>query len=249
MSFLYRPTPVVNLGSGPFASTRVFSGWTTATMRGIPAGAGALGAAGPTGAVSRMRRVDTRMQPWLKASGTMGSFIPNGLGQDDGSGIDWSTAGDISPNLPDFIPPPDLVPPDLGSPSFSPNLPALISPGAPPAPPFSAFGNPGMVPPNLPILTPPRPGAGPTGSGIPGTQPLNPVLPAVSAGAGLLNTIKSFFSPSPATQNYKTLPGYGGGVAAPPASAGILPGVSNTTLLLGVGAFVLVMAMSSGGKK
>jgi hypothetical protein len=252
MSFLYRPTPVVNLGSGPFASTRVMSGWPGASMRGIPAGAGALGAGGPTGAVSRMRRVDTRMQPWLKTSGTMGSFLPYGLGQDDGSGIDWSTAGDISPDIPVFTPP-DLTPPDLGSPSFSPNLPALISPSQPPMPTVTPIDTSMYSAPNA--LIPPS-GAGPTGTGIPGTQPLNlqPSVPAnalASAASSVANAVKNLFSPSTAVPaGYKQLPGYGGGVAPAQPSASVLPGVSNT-LLLGAGVLLLGALALSGvrGKK
>lgn len=247
MSFLYRPTPVVNWGSGPFASNRVMSGWHGATMRGIPAGATRLGGPSPTGAISRMRRVDTRMQPWLKTSGTMGSFIPNGLGQDDGSGIDWSTAGDVTPTLPD-LPPVDLTPPDLGSPSFSPNLPVLVSPGQPAS----------LIPTSVPIdttmspvsttLTPPA-GAGPTGTGIPGTQSLASLQPSVppSALQSIGNAISSLFAPSSAKApaGYTQLPGYAGTVAA--ASASVLPGVSNSALLFGVGLIAILAIV--GGKK
>jgi hypothetical protein len=229
-SFLYRPTPVVNLGNGAFASTRVMGFLPGATMRGIPAGASALGKAAPTGASSRMRRVDTRYQPWLKTSGTMGSFLPNGLGQDDGSGIDWSTI-DVSPTPP-VSALPDLVPPDLGSPSFNPNIPVSIGPTQPPPPPA---------------------GAGPTGTGIPGTRPLNPATQAVGVGTGLLNTVKNFFAPSapPAPAGYKALPGYGG---APVVSGGtswfsqktILPQLGSNGLVLAVGVGLLLM-LGGGG--
>lgn len=241
-SFLYRPTPVVNLGNGMFASKNVMGWLPGATMRGIPAGASALGKAGPTGAVSRMRRVNTAMPPWIATSGTMGSFLPNGLGQDDGSGIDWSTI-DVSPVSP-VSAVPDLIPPDLGLPGFSPNLPVSIGPATPPVAPIdwtSAMN----VRPTLPVRTPPPPaGAGPTGIGIPGTQPLNPAMTAVSAGTGVLNAIKNFFSPAPAAPaGYKALPGYGG---APVAAASVIPGVSNTALAIGA-ALILVFAMSGSG--
>jgi hypothetical protein len=245
MSFLYRPTPVVNLGNGPFASSRVINGWTGATMRGIPAGASALGKASPTGAASRSRRVNTAMQPWIQMSGTMGRFVPNGLGQDDGS--DWSTAGDVAPILPD-VPPlsPDLVPPDLSSSTFSPNLPALIPVAGPAAPaPFDTT----MI--SAPTTLTPPAGAGPTGTGIPGTQPTNrpAFLPSTQSSAisSILNNVKSFFAPS-TPPAYKALPGYGGGAAVvPPAAASVLPGVSNTALLIGVAAFVVVLGMGASG--
>ncbi len=265
MSFLYRPTPVVNWGNGPYASSRVLSGWPGASMRGIPAGAGALGSGGPTGAVSRMRRVDTRMQPWLKSSGTMGSFIPNGLGQDDGSGIDWSTAGNISPDVPVFTPP-DLTPPDLGlpdsfSPAFSPNLPALIAPSQPPLP-ASFFTNPSPIIPapssDVPVAPNfgPFAGAGPTGTGIPGTQPLNPAS-IISPAASIVSSIASFFPPKPAAPaGYRQLPGSGGSVAAASTSplawfskSTILQGTPNyLTLLGGTAALLLVTSLFAGGK-
>lgn len=248
MSFLYRPTPVVILGNGAFASTRVLGGRTGgcsgATMRGIPAGASRLGGPSPTGAASRMRRVNTSFQPWIKTSGTMGSFIPNGLGQDDGFDSSFDFSGNIAPTLPDVYPTSDFPAPDLGLPGFSPNVSAVIPVGAGPLPPLNLQPSIYSAP---TTLTPPA-GAGPTGTGIPGTQPLNLVAPAISAGTGLLNTIKSFFTPKPAVAtNYKQLPGYGGG-AATPVQAQILPGVSNTILLFGVGAVVLIAVMG-GGKK
>lgn len=262
MSFLYRPTPVVNLGNGAFASTRVLSGWPGASMRGIPAGAGALGAAGPTGAVSRMRRVDTRFQPWLKTSGTMGSFIPNGLGDGtDSSSIDWSSAGDIAPNIPTFNAP-DLTPPDLGSPSFSPNLPALISPSQPP------FLLPPVVPVDQSMYSDPSAlvapsGAGPTGTGIPGTQPLSNLQPSVPASAiaaaasSVANAVKNLFSPSPTVPaGYKQLPGYGGTVApaaAAPgittAGAGVLVGGALLNTVLWVGGGLLLVSALMGRRK
>ena len=134
MSFLYRPTPVVVIGGGAFSSHRTLARFPGAVMNGIPAGGSVLGKAGPSGGVSRGRTVDTRRQPWILSGGTMGEFVPNGLGQSDGSGIDYSGAF-ASPTIPDsslaapvdFVGP--LAPgevytppaPDLGLPSFSPS--------------------------------------------------------------------------------------------------------------------------------
>ena len=247
MSYLYRPTPVVNLGNGAFASKNVMNGWPGATMRGIPAGSSRLGAGAPTGAVSSMRRVDTRRQPWLAASGTMGRFVPNGLGDDASSAIDWSTAGDISAlPAPDFTPS-YVPPPDLGTPAFLPTAPALI-PSYFPAPP--SLSDTAMIPASG-ILTPPA-GAGPTGTGIPGTQPLNPAL-MVSQGVGLVNTIKSWFAPAApaAPAGYKALPAYGGTPAAAPSwvSQKTLPlsqQLGSNGMVLAAAA-VAVLVLGSGG--
>lgn len=205
MSFLYRPTPVVSLGNGAYSSRNVMNRLPGSVMSGIPAGASALGAASPTGRASAMRRVNTRMQPWLKTSGTMGSFIPNGLGQQDDSGIDWASI-DTTPIVPDFTPA-AITAPDLGPGIFQPNLPVLIGPSSGPLPPApidtSMYSAPN-------VLVAPPAGAGPTGSGIPGTQPLNPIN-LVAPATSLLNSIKNFFTPSaPAAPAYRGLPGYGG---------------------------------------
>lgn len=253
MSFLYRPTPVVNLGNGRFSSRNVLNRLPGSVMQGIPAGASNLGAASPTGVTSRMRRVNTRMQPWIKSSGTMGSFIPNGLGQDDGSGIDWSSAGDISPTIPSYTPP-DLVPPDLGSPSFSPNVPASIPISSAPAPPF-ALPSPGTLQTsNAPVsstLTPPPTANFPQ---IPGTQPTQPsaATQAASASGGIVNAIKSFFGSSSPTvpPGYKALPGYTGApVTSPPSffsQSTILPQVGSNGLVLGLGLAALLV-LGGGG--
>lgn len=247
MSYLYRPTPVVNLGNGAFASKNAGRGLPGSTMRGIPAGSSRLGAGAPTGAVSGMRRVDTRMQPWLKSSGTMGRFIPNGLGQTDPSAIDWSTAGDITPISPPDFTPSYVPPPDLGLPAFQPVAPALI-PSYFPAPP--SLSEPSMIPASG-ILTPPA-GAGPTGTGIPGTQPLNPAL-LVSQATGLVSTIKSWFAPAApaAPAGYKALPAVGGAPVAAPSwfSQQTLPlsqQLGSNGLVLAAAA-VLILALGSGG--
>jgi hypothetical protein len=257
MSYLYRPTPVVNLGNGAFASKNVRSGWPGATMAGIPRGAAPLGGPSATGAAARMRRVDTRQQPWLKTSGTMGSFIPNGLGDDssfdfsgadafgsDTTGFDFSGAGDISPLFdaplpfsPGSFAAPDLgtgIPSDTGGLIGSPNLPVNIGIGQPPAP---------LAPPPVP-----KAGAGATGTGIPGTQPI------ATATQGLSLLQKIFGAPTtPAVTPYKALPGYGGVPVASGASwfsqSTLAPTIGSNGMVAGiaVGVIVLIAAIGGGG--
>lgn len=247
MSFLYRPTPVVRLGAGDFSSRSTLNRLPGTTMQGIPAGAGALGKAGPTGTVSRMRRVNTMAQPWIHASGTMHGFTPNGLGDlvDDGTdiGIDWTTYGDSYPVLPDASTPDfsSIPAPDLGLPAYNPTLPVLIAPSSGPLPPIA--------------------GAGPTGTGIPGTQPVNTTTVAMQQAGGLLSAITNFFKPSvpAAPAGYKSLPGYGTAVAAPGArstyvagsgaswftQSTIIPSIPNWGVVaIGV---IAVVALSGGG--
>lgn len=144
-SFLYRPTPVVHLGRGPFASRRVRM-LPGSTMLGIPAGASVLGKGSPTGAGVNMRRANTAAQPWIQTAGTMHGFTPHGLGGlrglgDDSTGIDWSTFdGSGAPIIPPSLNTPDLVPPDFASPSFSPTMPVSISPLAPPSDFYAGAG-------------------------------------------------------------------------------------------------------------
>jgi hypothetical protein len=227
-------------------------------MQGIPAGASRLGAPAPTGAALRMRRVDTRRQPFIKTSGTMGSFMPwgmGGMGQDSGDGSlpsDFFSGATAAPIVPS-------APIDLSAPNFQPSVPVDIGITEPPASGLpSDFFSGANVNPLVPTATAQVPvaptfaspvapaGAGPTGTGIPGTQPVSPVTTAVSATTSILNSIKSFFSPTPAkTTPYTTLPGYTAGVVT---TSTVLPGVSNTALLVGAAAIVLVLMMS-GGKR
>jgi len=255
VSYLYRPTPVVNLGNGAFASKNVRSGWPGATMQGIPRGSGPLGAGSPTGAAARMRRVDTRMQPWIKSSGTMGSFIPNGLGEFDDSfgaagvdwgsaapggssgGFDWSGAADISPifDAPVSFSPGSIAAPDFGTGISAPNLPINIGIGQPPAP-----------------LTPspvPRAGAGATGTGLPGTQPLQVATQSLSLFDKIFGTVKA--ASAPATTPYKALPGYGGTPVASGASwfsqSTVLPQIGSNAMVVGIGVAALVLLSVVGG--
>jgi hypothetical protein len=244
LSYLFRPTPVVNVGNGAFSSKNVLRGWPGATMSGIPRGAAPLGGPTATGAASRMRRVDTRMQPWLKTSGTMGSFLPHGLGDDstDFSGIDFSGAGDISPNFDTPVPflPSDIPAPDLGTGISSTDFGGLVGPSLP--------ANIGIAQPPAPLAPSPVPaaGAGATGTGIPGTQPLQ------TATQGLSLLQKIFGAPTPAVTPYKALPGYGGVPVASGASwfsqSTLAPTLGSNGMVAGIAvAAVLLLAAIGGG--
>jgi hypothetical protein len=239
MSFLYRPTPVVVIGGGAFSSHRTIGGHPGATMLGIPAGGSVLGKAGPSGGVSRGRRVDTRRQPWILSGGTMGEFVPNGLGQDDGSlPSDFFSGASASPDIP---PPPDF----FSGASASPNIP--ISTYTPPGPDLGLPSfSPGTYAP-IPISSgPPAPsaGAGPTGTGIPGTQALNVAQQGISFFQKIFGTTK------PVTPGYAALPGYGG----PPASSApswfsqktIAPAVGSNGMVAAV-AVVALLVLGGGG--
>jgi len=242
MSFLYRPTPVVVIGGGAFSSHRTLSRFPGAVMHGIPAGGSVLGKAGPAGGVSRGRAVDTRRQPWILSGGTMGEFVPNGLGQDDGSlPSDFFSGAGASPVIPDstggtFLPTDFTGPvapgevytppaPDLGLPSFSPGTYAPISvSSAAPAPPPA--------------------GAGPTGTGIPGTQALNVAQQGVSLFQKIFGVTK------PVTPGYTALPGYGGSAVAPGSSffsqSTIAPAIGSNGMVLGIAVVALLVLGGSG---
>jgi len=240
MSFLYRPTPVVVIGGGAFSSHRTLARFPGAVMNGIPLGASPLGKGAPTGGVSRGRRVDTRRQPWILSGGTMGEFVPNGLGQDDGSlPSDFFSGTYNSPVIPDSTTsvPSDaygpLAPgevytppaPDIGLPTFSPGTYAPIPIAvAPPAPPPA--------------------GAGPTGTGIPGTQALNTAQQGISFFQKIFGATKPV-----APAGYAALPGYGG----PPVASGtswfsqrtVAPGLGSNGMVAGV-AIVALLLLSGG---
>ena len=258
MSWLYRPTPVVVMGGGRYSSRKTLNRLPGSVMNGIPVSPSVLGGPTPSGAASRMRRVDTRFQPWIKTSGTMGSFIPNGLGDDSSLPSDFFSGLDASPTIPDpsssglpsdffsgldsspTIPnaggalPIDLSAPNIGT-SFNPNIPAPIAtysgPVAPPSPPA---------------------GAGPTGTGIPGTRPVNPPASQASGLMAAAAAVRNWLTPAPkAPSGYTALPGYGG---APATYGGaswfsqrtIAPSIGSNGMVLGV-AVVVLLVLAGGG--
>jgi hypothetical protein len=262
MSFLYRPTPVVNLGRGQFASQAVtLANAPGGVMHGIDLDRNYKPSA------DKLRRVPSG-NPWITRSGVMGEFVPKGLGGlgddefvDDFSSGDFYSGADYSPNIPAFTP--GAIAPDFGGPIFSPTAPVFGSPlPSGPSIPF-ALPAPGSLETSwspLPsTLTPPA-GTGASGAGLPGTQPLNTSgLLAASAGtSSLLNSIANFFKPSNPLQKsgLTALPGYGGTPVKAPTSpvsswfaapSGILPGSSNGTLALSAAALALIFI--SMGKK
>lgn len=229
-SYLYRPTPVVNLGNGAFAAPRSFS--PGSSMQGAVLGWNYSPGLG------RARAAHTPREPYIRRSGTMGSFMPFGMG---GLGQDGT---DVPIDTTSYVPSTVLTPP---TPDQVTTLPTDFLPSLPaPIPVDTSM----YTPPN--VLVPPA-GAGPTGSGIPGTQSLANLQPSVppsgiaAAVSSVTGAIKNLFAPStPAVPaGYKQLPGYGGAVAAPAAS--VLPGISNTLL---IGAVLLLgVAVAIGGKK
>lgn len=210
-------------------------------MHGIPAGGSVLGKAGPGGGVSAGRRVDTRRQPWILRGGTMGEFVPNGLGQDDGSlPSDFFSGAYSPPVIPDssgtvlptgFVGPaaPGEVytppAPDLGLPSFSPGTYAPI--------PISTAGP-----------APPPAGSGPTGTGIPGTQALN----VAQQGVSLFQKIFGVTKPA-APAGYAALPGYGG-AAAPGTSwfsqSTVAPALGSNGMIAAI-AVAALLVLGGGG--
>jgi hypothetical protein len=255
MSFLYRPTPVVNLGRGQFASQAVtLANSPGGVMHGVDVDRNYKPLA------DRLRRVPAG-NPWIQRSGVMSEFVPNGLGGlDDGlvegdfDTGDFYAGGDFSPNVPAFTP--GVIAPDFGGPTFSPTAPIF---GSQPVPvvPF-ALPTPGTLETtdySLPnTLTPPA-GAGATGRGLPGTQPLNTAaLQATTGASSLLNSIANFFKPSSPVRaaGLTQLPGYGGAPVTSPLSwfsqpSTILPGTSNATVALSAAAIALILL--SMGKK
>jgi hypothetical protein len=258
MSFLYRPTPVVNFGRGQFASQAVsFKNAPGGVMHGVDLDANYKRVA------DALRRVPSG-NPWITASGTMGEFVPNGLGGfglgDDTSDLvppDFYGGVDMSPNIPAFTP--DIAAPDLGSPTFSPTAPVFSDPGigVGPSIPFSLPAPGSLQTTDSPLsstLTPP--GAGATGTGIPGTQPLNVAALQAQANnpfSSIANAIGSIFKPKPVVPaGYTALPGYGGVQTTPSFGAwfrqpsALLPATSNGTLILaGVAVVVLLGAMKA----
>lgn len=240
MSFLYRPTPVVVIGGGAFSSHRTLARFPGSVMNGIPLGSSPLGKGAPSGGVSHGRRVDTRQQPWILSGGTMGGFVPNGLGQDDGSlPSDFFSGASASPDIPidttavpsgaygPLLPNETYTPPapDLGLPSFSPGTVAPIPIAiAPPAPPPA--------------------GTGPTGTGIPGTQPLN----VAQQGISLFQKIFGVTKPA-APAGYTALPGYGG-VASPGTSwfsqRTVAPQLGSNGMVAAI-AVVALLVLGGGG--
>lgn len=238
MNYLFRPTPVVVLGRDMGADVVQLSKTPAGMMAGAPPASG-----------RPSRSLATQGSPWIVRSGTMaifgtlgqdassdigvlsdpGSFDPGTIdGSFDGSsGIDFSSFP--APNLPAAVPPDFPAAPDIGSPSFA-------------APSFT----PTTV---AAPISPSSIGAGPTGQSIPGTQPVNPI----QAGTSALNAITNLFKPSaPKPPKAITLPAVGVNPKQDATSfwtgSTVVPGVPNTTVLLGGAAAVILLMALMGSK-
>ena len=255
MSFVFRPSPVVVLSGWdpagevyypfglPVADPKTrwygygFKGDTTYPARGGTMQGYTRNMASP--ALNAIGRRTIGGSPWLISSGTMGRF----LGQDDGSGLDLSNidfsgdgGGDFGgppidysgafegPNLPpvSMIGPAAPVAPDLGMPSFSPSTSLISTIGPTPPPPAPVAQAPGFQ------------------------------AAAVSGGASIFSSIANFFKPTvKPTPMTAAMPGVYKATTVTPswfAQSSLLPGVPNTTALIG-GVIVLVLFASLGSKK
>jgi len=262
MNYLFRPTPVVSLGRD-HAKDRT---WLSKPPAGVMSGDCNCKSSAPCR--SRALQGD----PWIVRSGSMAAFGTLGneparehtrgvllgwLGDDGGDDMDFSEAFS-SPVLPTSSAPeidpfatygPTSIPIGdssiLAPPPAEPTLPGSIA--------SSSFSS--ALQPIVTQAPPPAPGAGATGTGLPGTQPLT------SPTTSLLNAIKNVVAPTntgaikPLTSTaYTTLPGYGvnpsPGIGSFLSQSTLIAGVPNATVLFGgVAAIILMGALLGGGKK
>lgn len=235
MSYLYRPTPVIVLSGKTVGHDGVI-------MRRLPAGT--MHGYTPnmvSPALNSIGRRTLRGNPWLVASGTMGSF----LGQDDGSGMDFSGAF-ASPTLPspgiiDTGAAPSLF--DFGGAFSSPTIPISSGGGLPAAPDIGA-----------PIL--------PAGSGLTTLPAIAaPAKPTVAAGTlapvaaatpSILTSIANLFKPTTlATPMTAAQPGVYTSTTTTPSwfsQSSLIAGTPNSTVLI-FGAAALVALIVLGGSK
>jgi hypothetical protein len=264
MNYLFRPTPVLTLGHDRGADRVALTKTPAGMMHGWP-----------MGKYSPSRSHGLQGDPWLVRSGSMATFGTmgneplRGLGDDFG---DDDFSSDFDTSLPDdffnsaYNSP--IIPVSYSGAGESPIIPSptLYTDGAPD---FGGFSVPFQSPLQTVMTAPPPPpaavpgGAGATGFGIPGTQPINKpaaaIVPSVAQSAPSLATqIANLFTPKP-TAGSLVIPGVGinpntAAYSAPfLASSTIIPGYSNGTVLAGGAvallALGLVMSMGSGKKR
>jgi hypothetical protein len=248
MSFLYRPTPVIVLSGKTVGSDHV-------PLRGLPAGT--MHGYTPnmiSPALNAIGRRTISGDPWLLRSGTMNGF----LGQDDGSGLpsDFFSGLDASPSVAPSLPP-DFFSGATASPILpdqNAGLPSDFFSGltASPIVPTAAMSVP--VAPNIPNTYSPSGSIVATSPG-PAAPSAAPAVAAaaVSAAPSLLQSIGNLFrstvSPTPMTA---TQPGVYKATTVTPSWFGqstLLPGVSNTTALIGGLAVLIGFAAVMGAKK
>lgn len=274
MSFPFRPTPVVLLSGwdaagevyypfgfpGGVRDTKWFGWGFPSPIRGgrwygygfkgdttYPARGGTMEGYTPNMTSPRLNYMGRRTisgNPWLIASGTMGSFLgedltpPDIFGPIDAPPIDWGPppvapfdyggawSSPTIPTPPIFDTP---IAPDIGSPSYGPLGPLLpMQPPVAPLPPIASASRPPVA----------QAAVGPA---------------AVSAWTAASNALKSFFTPkATATPMIAAMPGVYKATTVTPSFFGqstLLPGVSNSMAVIGGLAVLVAFAALTGGKK
>jgi hypothetical protein len=248
---LYRPTPSVSLlrGGNPVIDGPVSNGLRGGEMRGV-----ILGADYKPGADKL--RYAAGGNPWLVSSGSMNGFLARGLGDDsfdlspfDPGTPDFYSGAFATPDVPtpDFYEGASIVPfiaptstldtgiqaPDLGIPTFGPSAP-IVGSGSPlwsPAPP--------------PVVS------------SAGNKPPSVAAASVAGGSSIFSSIASILSksstPTPATMKTAVVPQSGLYSVAPAGTSfltqsSIVPGVQNSTVLIGA-AVLLAVAVAMGSSR
>jgi hypothetical protein len=244
MSFLYRPTPVTSFLSGitdPVISGALRGG----QMRGV-----ILGCDYKSGADAV--RYTNPSTPWILSSGTMNGF----LGQDDGSALpsDFFSGLDASPSFPGAALPPDfysgafsapIIP--AGSLYLPPTAPDFANP-IPMAPIAAALPDLGFGSPNPIAPVGPQPAISSAGS----TKPAIAAA-AVSTASPITSLLQSLGLSSRPTISTAIVPK--SGLTMLPvqpswfAQSSILPGTTNSTVLIGALAVVVLFGALAAGRK
>jgi len=239
MSFTYRPTPVIVLSGKTVGSDHV-------PLRGLPAGT--MHGYTPNMASPSLNAIGRRTlkgNPWLLASGTMGSFLgdDSGDGSMDFSGAFSSPVLPTDPGIVDTGSAPNLF--DYGGAFSSPSIPiSSASAGMPAAPdigaPISPTGS-GMIPVSY---------AGPA---APKAAAASPVTQAAATGTSLVSSIANLFKPSTSTTPMTAAqPGVYKSTTTTPSwfqQSSLISGTPNSTVLIFGVAALVALAVFSGGKK
>jgi hypothetical protein len=148
MSYLYRPTPVLNPRP------------PVANLSGAVSGGVMLGCDGSVNwkAYFDAQRAAAQGSPWIVRSGTMGSFVLDGMGDASDPGfIDPTSVASFDPSSidPSLLPLAPVTADPTLSPIFPPGMFSMPSPNAPPMVPYSPGAPPPIVSAGGSVLTPP----------------------------------------------------------------------------------------------